>query len=49
MSRKEHEFAGTDTEGQPFTHTVWRRTKCADCGQFRVDRHRENRPPQKKK
>jgi hypothetical protein len=42
--RKELEFSGQDKEGKPFTHVVWRRTSCSDCGQARVDRHYENRP-----
>ena len=25
-------------EGKPFTHVVFRRTRCLDCGQCRVDR-----------
>ena len=31
-------------DGQTFTHVVWRRTKCVDCGQLRQDRTYENRP-----
>ena len=38
----EQAFRGVHN-GQPFTHIVRRRTKCLDCGQFRVDRAYENR------
>lgn len=30
-------------DGKPYTHVVWRRTACADCGQARVDKSFENR------
>lgn len=41
--KREKAIAGVDAAGQPFTHVVWRRTRCADCGQVRDDRHVENR------
>lgn len=33
-------------DGTPHTHIIWRRTSCADCGQFRFDKSYENRPQQ---
>jgi hypothetical protein len=30
-------------EGEPYTHIVWRRTRCRCCGQMRVDRSYEHR------
>jgi hypothetical protein len=30
-------------DGEPYTHIVWRRTKCLHCGQLRTDRALENR------
>lgn len=39
----EHEIAGVDNEGKPYTHVVWRRTHCLACGQHRVDKWFENR------
>lgn len=35
-------IAGEDENG-PYTHVVWARTECLDCGQHRRDRRRENR------
>lgn len=29
--------------GEPFTHVIWKRTRCRSCGQARVDKYRENR------
>jgi DNA-directed RNA polymerase subunit RPC12/RpoP len=43
LPRRELEHAGEEG-GEPYTHTVWRRCRCENCGQHRVDRHRENRP-----
>lgn len=40
---REHDFAGLDDHGRPYTHVVWRRTRCRACGQSRDDRFRENR------
>lgn len=43
---------GTDPiTGQPYTHVIWRRTSCLDCGQARIDkcyefRKQEDREPQ---
>ena len=34
---------GTTLSGLPFTHVVWRRTRCKACGQWRIDRFFENR------
>jgi len=34
---------GGEFNGQPFTHIVRRWTKCAACGQARVDKSHENR------
>lgn len=30
-------------EGRRYTHVITRRTRCADCGQARFDKHFENR------
>ena len=46
-TRQEHEIAGLDAAGNEYTHIVWRRTSCANCGQFRIDRTTENRPPER--
>lgn len=48
FSKTERQIAGTDVHGKPYTHIVWRRTRCLDCGQHRVDVHRENRAARKK-
>ena len=40
------EIHGVDETGQPYTHVVWRRTRCKACDQTRIDRHRENRSSQ---
>ena len=40
---REHAGDGVTTDGRPFTHTVWRDTKCLSCGQRRCDITRENR------
>lgn len=32
------------TTGQPYTHVIWSRTACLDCGQHRMDKRSENRP-----
>ena len=42
-NRREHAHAGIATDGKPYTHTVWRDTKCLNCGQRRCDIARENR------
>lgn len=43
-SRRELCHGGIDPKtGAAYTHTVWRNTECAACGQARVDIHRENR------
>lgn len=34
---------GETPEGKPYTHIVWRRTCCRDCGQVRCDKSFENR------
>jgi ferredoxin len=34
----ELEYAGTTADGQPYTHVVYRSTKCLSCGQCRRDR-----------
>ena len=39
----EHEYHGVTPDGRPYTHTVRRRTQCAACGQWRIDRTFENR------
>lgn len=39
----EHPIDGVK-DGKPYTHVVWRRTKCRNCGQHRQDRFFENRP-----
>ena len=47
MNKVEQQIAGV-RNGKPFTHIVWRRTRCLDCGQHRSDVTWENRPAQKK-
>jgi len=37
------EFGGQDPNGRPFTHIVRRWTRCAACGQARIDLSYENR------
>lgn len=39
-------ISGTDDVGNPITHIVRKRTQCIRCGQARIDRVFENRPPQ---
>lgn len=39
----EQAYSGTDPQGNPYTHIIRRWTKCAKCGQARIDRHYENR------
>ena len=41
-------YAGTDPAGKPFSHIVRRWTRCAACGQVRIDRVYENRTGAKK-
>lgn len=36
-------IAGVATDGRPYTHVVWRRTRCACCGQVRDEKTFENR------
>lgn len=40
---RELDHGGTTTDGQDFTHVVWRSTRCLKCGQARVDKTFENR------
>jgi hypothetical protein len=42
-------IAGVTAGGQPYTHVVWRRTRCRACGQVRTDRGRENRREAKRR
>ena len=37
------EISGKDEDGKPYTHVVWRRTRCKKCNQARIDRTFENR------
>lgn len=39
------EFGGLGPHGEPYTHIVRRFTRCSQCGQARVERTLENRPP----
>lgn len=39
----EHEFAGEHPVFGPYTHVVFRRTECKNCGQHRIDKAYENR------
>lgn len=43
-NRRERAIAGVTPEGHPYTHVVWRRTRCENCGQVRDDRTYEQRP-----
>lgn len=38
-----HEISGITEEGAEFTHVIWKRCECLDCGQHRIDKYRENR------
>jgi hypothetical protein len=40
----ESRIAGQLPDGRRYTHVVWRRTRCAGCGQCRSDKTFENRP-----
>jgi hypothetical protein len=50
---RERAIAGVTPGGRPFTHVVWRRTRCTPCGQTRDDKTFELRvraqPPASKK
>lgn len=39
---KEMPYRG-ERNGLPYTHIVWRRTRCKSCGQGRIDQCLENR------
>lgn len=39
----EREISGVTSDQRPYTHILWRSTKCAACGQARKDRCFENR------
>ena len=39
---RERAIAGV-RDGKPFTHVLWKRTRCTNCGQIRDDRSYENR------
>lgn len=39
----ERYLPGRDENGLPYTHVIWRRTRCKKCGQARRDISRENR------
>ena len=39
----EQAFPGIASDGTEYTHTIWRRCACLDCGQHRIDIYRENR------
>lgn len=43
---REMEIGGVNDAG-PYTHVVWRPTKCTNCGQARVDVAHENRIAEK--
>ena len=43
---QELEFGGYGPAGKVVSHVVWRRCRCLSCGQWRIDRHYENRKPQ---
>lgn len=34
---------GMTSDGELYTHVVWRRTRCQGCGQYRIDKSFENR------
>lgn len=40
---RERAIAG-ERDGRPYTHVVWRRTRCKACGQTRDDKAFEHRP-----
>jgi len=39
-----NEIPGITEQGSPFTHVVWKRCDCLDCGQVRIEKHKENNP-----
>jgi len=43
---KERPISGIDDKGRPYNRMVWRRVRCANCGQQRVEieRHYEGTP-----
>ena len=43
----ERGIAGVLSDGREYSHVVWRRTRCRDCGQARIDRSYENRKGKK--
>lgn len=43
-NRRERAISGVTPDGHPYTHVVWRRTRCENCGQVRDDRTYEQRP-----
>lgn len=45
----ERPIAGVLPDGRDYTHVVWRRTRCRDCNQARIDRTYENRPPTRRR
>jgi hypothetical protein len=42
----EYPYAGVTADDRPYTHIVWRSTRCLGCGQNRKDRCYENRAEQ---
>lgn len=40
---REREISGRTVDGHPYTHVVWRKTRCRGCGQARTERHYECR------
>lgn len=36
------EYPGIDPQGRSYKRTVWRHTKCVQCGQARIDKAYEN-------
>ena len=43
------EYEGADPQGRPFNRIIKRRTRCANCGQIRIERTYELTSKSKKK
>jgi len=43
LSKRELVVNGVNEKGERYTHVIWRRCQCLNCGQFRTDVSIENR------
>jgi len=46
-TRPDLEYGGVTVDDRPYTHVVWRRCICTDCGQVYIEQTFENRPKRK--